>query len=43
MDTDGMDKIVFNKYAVGNDNLGLKNRGRYQTDDSIEVRYFNKP
>ena len=35
--------IIANQYAVGNDNIGLKNRGRYHTDDSIEIKYFDKP
>jgi hypothetical protein len=35
--------IIANQYAVGNDNIGLPNRGRYHTDDSIEVRYYDKP
>ena len=34
--------IVANQYAVGNDNIGLPNRGRYHTDDSIEVKYYDK-
>jgi hypothetical protein len=40
-------KLVFNNYAVGQDNLAntpgnqLANATRYHTDDSIEVRYYN--
>ncbi len=36
-------KLVFNNYGNGQDNLGLPNTERIHTDDSIEVRYFNKP
>ena len=35
--------IVFNQYGVGNDNLGLPDRGRYHTDDSIEIKYYDRP
>ncbi len=35
--------IVANQYAIGNDNIGLPNRGRYHTDDSLEVKYYDKP
>ncbi len=35
--------VIANQYGVGNDNLGLPNRGRYHTDDSVEVMYYNKP
>jgi len=33
--------IIGNQYAVGNDNIGLPHRGRYHTDDSIEVKYYD--
>jgi hypothetical protein len=36
-------KLVFNNYGHGEDNLGLPNTERIHTDDSIEVRWFNKP
>jgi hypothetical protein len=36
-------KLVANQYGFGQDNLGLPNTERLHTDDSIEVRYFNKP
>ena len=36
-------KLVFNNYGNGTDTLGNPNRVRLHTDDSIEVRYFNKP
>ena len=35
--------IIANQYAVGNDNIGLPRRGRYHTDDSVEVKYYDKP
>ncbi len=35
--------IILNQYGVGNDNVGLPNRGRYHTDDSIEIKYYDKP
>ena len=36
-------RIVFNNYGNGTDTLGNPGRSRIHTDDSIEVRYFNKP
>jgi len=36
-------KLVFNNYGNGQDNLGLPNTERIHTDDSVEVRYYNKP
>jgi hypothetical protein len=36
-------KLVANQYGLGEDNLGLPKTQRIHTDDSIEVRYFNKP
>jgi len=36
-------KLVFNNYGNGTDTLGNPNRVRLHTDDSIEVRYLNKP
>jgi hypothetical protein len=35
--------VIANQYGVGNDNVGLPNRGRYHTDNSVEVKYFDKP
>jgi hypothetical protein len=35
--------VISNEYAVGNDNIGLPNRGRYHTDNSIEIKYYDKP
>ncbi len=34
--------VIANQYGVGNDNIGLPNRGRYHTDNSIEVKYYDK-
>jgi hypothetical protein len=36
-------KLVANQYGFGQDNLGLPKTERIHTDDSIEVRYFNRP
>src|SRR5579864_2071849 len=36
-------KLVANQYGYGQDNLGLPKTQRIHTDDSIEVRYYNKP
>ena len=36
-------KLVANQYGFGQDNVGLPNTERIHTDDSIEVRYFNRP
>jgi hypothetical protein len=35
--------LVSNNYGNGTDDLGVPGRSRIHTDDSIEVRYFNKP
>jgi len=35
--------MVFNNYGNGTDDLGVPNRVRIHTDDSWEVRYYNKP
>jgi len=35
--------IIANQYGVGTDTLGVPNRQRYHTDDSIEVMYYNHP
>jgi hypothetical protein len=36
-------KFVGNQYGFGEDNLGLPHTQRIHTDDSIEVRFYNKP
>src|SRR5580704_12451652 len=35
--------IVANNYGAGADALGLPNRTRYHTDDSIQVKYYDHP
>ena len=35
--------MVFNNYGNGTDAVGIPGRSRIHTDDSVEVRYFNKP
>jgi hypothetical protein len=35
-------KLVANQYGHGQDNIGIRAK-RLHTDDSIEVRYYNKP
>jgi hypothetical protein len=35
--------VIANQYGVGNDNVGLPSRGRYHTDDSVEVKYYDHP
>jgi len=35
--------LVFNNYGNGTDTLGNGARKRLHTDDSVEVRYFNRP
>src|SRR5215472_12684943 len=35
--------LVFNNYGNGEDTLNVPGRSRIHTDDSIEIRYFNKP
>ena len=35
--------MVFNNYGNGTDTLGNPGRSRIHTDDSIEIRYYNRP
>src|SRR5208283_4972819 len=35
--------MVFNNYGNGTDTLGNPGRSRLHTDDSLEIRYFNRP
>jgi Putative beta-barrel porin-2, OmpL-like. bbp2 len=35
--------IISNNYGVGEDDLFIKGRKRIHTDDSIEVKYYDKP
>jgi hypothetical protein len=34
--------IISNNYGLGHDDLYIPNRGRIHTDDSIEIKYFDK-
>ena len=36
-------KLVSNQYGFGEDNLGLPHTERIHTDNSIEIKYYNKP
>jgi hypothetical protein len=35
--------ILGNQYAFGRDDLGITNRTRYHTDDSVEYKYMDRP
>ena len=35
--------VVSNNYGLGHDDLYIPNRGRIHTDDSIEIKYFDRP
>jgi hypothetical protein len=35
--------IISNNYSLGHDDLYIPNRGRIHTDDSIEIKYYDKP
>jgi len=35
--------LVFNNYGMGEDTLGLIGRSRIHTDDSVEIKYYDKP
>jgi hypothetical protein len=35
--------IISNNYGLGHDDLYIPNRGRVHTDDSIEIKYFDRP
>jgi hypothetical protein len=39
----GWFSILGNQYGVGEEALGVPGRVRYHSDDSIEVKYFDKP
>jgi hypothetical protein len=39
----GSISIVGNQYGVGRDALGVTNRTRWHTDDSIQVKYYDRP
>ena len=35
--------VISNNYGLGHDDLYIPNRGRVHTDDSIEIKYFDRP
>jgi hypothetical protein len=35
--------LVFNNYGLGEDAVGIPNRSRLHTDDSIQVKYYDRP
>jgi hypothetical protein len=35
--------VISNNYGLGHDDLYIPNRGRVHTDDSVEIKYFDKP
>ena len=35
--------VIANQYGFGEDNVGLPKRTRYHTDDSVEVKYYDRP
>jgi hypothetical protein len=35
--------IISNNYGIGADAVGIPNRTRYHTDDSVEVKYYDRP
>ncbi len=35
--------VISNNYGIGHDDLYIQNRGRIHTDDSIEIKYYDKP
>jgi len=39
----GSISVVGNQYALGADTLGVPGRIRYHTDDSIQVKYYDRP
>ena len=39
----GSVSIISNNYGVGRDTLGAPHRTRFDTDNSLEVKYFDKP
>ena len=35
--------LVFNNYGLGEDDVGIPNRSRWHTDDSVQIKYYDKP
>ncbi len=42
-DPTGWFVLIANQYGLGSDDVGFPNRHRIHTDDSIEIKYFDKP
>ena len=36
-------EIVLNNYGLGEDAIGISDRSRLHTDDSVEIKYYDKP
>jgi hypothetical protein len=39
----GWFSVLGNQYALGEEALGIPGRVRYHTDDSVEIKYYDKP
>jgi hypothetical protein len=39
----GWVRFIFNNYGMGTDTLGVPDRSRIHTDDSVEVKYYDNP
>jgi Putative beta-barrel porin-2, OmpL-like. bbp2 len=35
--------LVFNNYGLGEDAVGISDRSRIHTDDSVEIKYYDRP
>ncbi len=35
--------VISNNYGIGHDDLYIQNRGRIHTDDSVEIKYYDRP
>jgi hypothetical protein len=35
--------VISNNYGLGHDDLYIPNRGRIHTDDSVEIKYYDRP
>lgn len=35
--------VISNNYGLGHDDFGVPNRGRLHTDNSIEIKYYDRP
>jgi len=43
VDAEALDEHRLQQLRVGHDDLYIPNRGRIHTDDSIEIKYYDKP